>query len=367
MIDPKCFSKEWLDSFKSQNEYKGIQTNILEKMIYALHLVIQLKRHGADFVFKGGTSLVLLLEEGNRFSIDIDIICKTNREQLEKILEQVVENSKFTAVALDERRSYKKGVPKAHYVFEFNSVFNSIIPGKILLDILIDGSIYPEHVEKAIETKWIENIETVIVKMPSINAITGDKLTAFAPNTIGIPYFKGNNDFAMEIIKQLFDLGRLFHHVSNMEVVAESFFSHAKLEISYREVDGKKTTPELVLRDIIETCLIITKKDLNKYEPEKSNFQLLQKGIKAFGTGYLMSGNFRIDDSIIAAACVAYLAAKILANDLNPIVYFKGEDIRPLIIEKEGWRFLNKLKRQPEKSSFYYWYHTVELLERVNY
>ena len=40
-----------------------------------------------------------------------------------------------------------------------------------------------------------------LVTVPTIDAITGDKLTAFAPNTIGIPYFKGKDkqSFSMEI------------------------------------------------------------------------------------------------------------------------------------------------------------------------
>ena len=33
MINKKCFTTEWLGSFKKQKEHKLIQTNILEKMI----------------------------------------------------------------------------------------------------------------------------------------------------------------------------------------------------------------------------------------------------------------------------------------------------------------------------------------------
>ena len=68
MIKEKCFTEEWLDSFKNQAAHKRIDKGILEKMIYALHLLEQLKVNGLDFTFKGGTSLVLLLAEGNRFS-----------------------------------------------------------------------------------------------------------------------------------------------------------------------------------------------------------------------------------------------------------------------------------------------------------
>lgn len=364
MINEKCFTIEWLESFKKQKEHKLIQTNILEKMIYALHLLEQLKNNGLEFVFKGGTSLVLLLDEGNRFSIDIDIICKTERKELEAILDKVVESSKFISVTLNERRSYKPGVPKAHYSFAFESVFNTKSPGNILLDILVEDPIYPELVESTIQTKWIKIDNDVTVKTPSIDAITGDKLTAFAPNTIGIPYYKGKELFTMEICKQLFDLSRLFEKISNLEVVSKSFMVHAEQEITFRKNGDGKTelTPEKVLQDTIDTCLIITKRETNKEESAKSNFKLLQDGIRAFGTGYLMSGNFRIDDAVIASSRVAYLATKLLLGKITPISYYNGEDIKTLTIEDQEWNFLNKLKKQPDKSSFYYWYQTVQLL-----
>ncbi len=59
MIKNKCFSEEWLDQFKKQKDHKRIDKIILEKMIYALHLLESIKANGLDFVFKGGTSLVL--------------------------------------------------------------------------------------------------------------------------------------------------------------------------------------------------------------------------------------------------------------------------------------------------------------------
>jgi predicted nucleotidyltransferase component of viral defense system len=59
-------------------------------MVYALHLLERLKANGLNFVFKGGTSLLLLLKEGNRFSIDIDIICNSHRIDLEGTFNKVI-------------------------------------------------------------------------------------------------------------------------------------------------------------------------------------------------------------------------------------------------------------------------------------
>ena len=361
MINEKCFTEEWLDSFKSQGAHKRIDKIILEKMVYALHLLEQLKASGLDFTFKGGTSLVLLLEDANRFSIDIDIICNTSKGELERILAKVVETSKFKSFELDMYRSYKPGVPKAHYIFDYDSASKTKYSGKILLDILIEDSIYPETVEKPIKTKWIETESKTMVTMPSVDSITGDKLTAFAPNTVGIPYMKGKQSFAMEICKQLFDLNKLFDNIENMEVVAESFSRFAKQEIEYRKKEHPDLTVEQVLKDTIDTCSIIAKRGRGN-ETEKTNYAQLQKGVVAFGTGFLMSGNFRIDDAVVASAKVAYLASKLLVTDLTPIEYYTGEDIKPLNIENPDWNFSNPLKRLPDKSAFYYWHKVVELL-----
>ena len=367
MIKEICFTNEWLEGFKKQKEHRRIDKIILEKMIYALHLLERLKSNGLDFVFKGGTSLVLLLEEGNRFSIDIDIISKTDRKELESILQIVVDSSNFTGFELDEQRSYQPGVPKAHYKFTFKST--RVGSGTILLDILIEDSIYPELIEKPVITKWIETDKETLVTLPSIDSITGDKLTAFAPNTIGIPYFKGKDKqpFSMEICKQLFDLSKLFENIQNMGVVAASFKIFAQYEIAYRKNDNPEAelTPETALQDTINTCVIIAKRERGNDE-EKSRFKELQKGIIAFGTGFLMAGNFRIDDAVQASARIAYLAAKILVNDLSPIGYYKGQDINDLTIEDQDWNFLMRLKRQPDKSSFFYWYKTFELMTTKN-
>lgn len=367
MIKQHCFTEEWLDKFKKHKDHKRIDKIILEKMIYALNLLERLQANGLDFVFKGGTSLVLLLEEGNRFSIDIDIICKTSRDELEVILGKVVDTSNFINYELDKHRSYKPGVPKAHYKFDFETIRKG--SGTILLDILIEDSIYPDQKKRPVLAKWIEVDSETLVTIPTIDSITGDKLTAFAPNTIGIPYFKGkdNQPFSMEICKQLFDLNKLFDNIEDFEVVSASFQAFAKQEIEYRKNGNPDTdiSPEKVLQDTIDTCVILSKRG-GGTDDEKAKFIELQKGIKAFGSGFLMTGNFRIDDAVPASAKIAYLATKILMKDDSVIKFYKGQEIKDLTIENPDWNFLNRLKKHPDKSGFYYWYQAVELLTKSN-
>ena len=367
MIDSKSFTKEWLDSFRLKKEHKGIDVTILEKMVHALSLLEHLKIAGLDFVFKGGTSLVLLLEKDNRFSIDIDIISKVDRKSLEQILDSVVANSHFSKHTLNERRSYQDGVPKAHYTFEFDSVYNPTAPGTILLDILFDSPHYPEMIESSVNTPWliVEGVATTITT-PSINSICGDKLTAFAPETIGIPYYKQDQLFAMEICKQLFDLGKLFENITDVSIVKKSFSEFTKAELSYRSSDEefsrKKITEKDVLWDSINTCAIIARREGNKTAETKKKFSDLSKGINSFGSAFLMTGNFRIEQAMAASARVAYLNAILLQPEIIEIEYYKDQDISKLTIENVDWAFLNKLKRQPDKSIFYYWDKALELL-----
>ncbi len=260
MIKKHCFEEDWIGQFKNQREHGRIDNIMLEKMIYALHLLERLKDNGLEFVFKGGTSLILLLDEGNRFSIDIDIISKTTQEDMEKILDMVIETSNFTQWELDRHRSYKEGVPKAHYKLFFKTGRNG--SGKILLDVLIEDSLYPHLIELPVAAKWIETDGETMIKVPSIDSITGDKLTAFAPETIGIPYFKGKDKqpFSMEICKQLFDLSRLFERIENIELVAVAFNAFAEKEIMYRKNSNSDVT--LTRNQVLE--------DTIKYMPHHS-------------------------------------------------------------------------------------------------
>lgn len=192
--------------------------------------------------------------------------------------------------------------------------------------------------------------------VPDIDSITGDKLTAFAPNTTGIEY---GAEKELEIIKQLFDIGNLFEKVDSVETVAKSFNAFVVEETSYRSLTIG--APD-VLNDIIETAKIIALRDLNRDEPFKSHYNELQRGIRSLNN-FIISGNFRPDDAVTASAKAAYLAAKIMAGNYGALERFNNDDIAGLNIGDQEWNFLNRLKKLPDKSTFYYWYKTLEILE----
>ena len=74
MIAEKCFNQEWISAKAEELRYPD--KNVIERVVRAFSLLDMLARSGCPFVFKGGTSLMLLLKDtGSRLSTDIDIIC----------------------------------------------------------------------------------------------------------------------------------------------------------------------------------------------------------------------------------------------------------------------------------------------------
>jgi hypothetical protein len=380
MIDTQCLGAEWLEAKRKQ--YKR-DPAIMESMIYALYLLEQLKLTGLDFIFKGGTSLILILDQPQRFSVDIDIIVPADmkREELEEHLSKIVETSSFISMRVDERRSYKEGIPKAHYIFTFKSnVTAKNIKGEvvenpereILLDVLFADSHYPKIVERAIETDWLKHEgEALKVKTPDVNSIAGDKLTAFAPGTTGVPYHregvnrKGEaikSEMFMEIIKQLFDVGCLFDLLDDIETFKTCYRDTAAAEIKYRP-ERKIGSVESVLEDTIATAMLIAKKDVHTEADDKEKFAYLDKGIGQFGH-FVYTANFRIDHAQVAAAKAAYLCAIILSGTGDPLKKFEpGIALADYMISHPDYNFLNKrLKFIAGGEALFYWNEVVRLL-----
>lgn len=358
MIDPISFSKDWIFSFKQDKTYKKINPPVLEKMIQALALLEQLALHQLDFIFKGGTSLVLLLGKPSRLSVDIDIITQSDRDSIEQVLQKVVDTAHFDRFELDERRSYQKGIPKAHYFLYYQSELNNKA-NYILLDILFEDNLYPELLSVPIDSPWLKTAgQLQMVNVPSINSILGDKLTAFAPTTIGIPYTKNDVSMSMEISKQLFDLGCLLDEVTDLDIAYQSFQKIAQEELAYRGLSDTITI-ENVLDDTIETALLLAKRERNKKEPDTSRFRELHNGLKRFQS-FLMTGKFNIEQAIETAAKVAYLAA--CFKHAQPKSFTNLAEANNLI-ENQNYNFLNRY-RKVKNTTYLYW-HNVLKMEKI--
>lgn len=352
MIKSESLGREWILQLRKKPTLKKSDPALIEKMIFAFYLLESLIQQRLDFIFKGGTSLILISKESNRFSVDVDISTTVGKNELEHVLNNVILHSEFKNFKLDELRSYENSkIPKAHYFFYYQSSFNSRVD-YILLDILFQNNEYPELKLLEIKTDWL-NIGNPFLKVntPSINSILGDKLTAFAPNTTGVPYKKKKE---LEIVKQLFDISKLIENADNYDVVKSSFLSIAKNEIQYRTLS---ISGEDILKDIFETACIIARRERNK-GIQLENFNEIKTGLLKIST-YTINKAFRIDEAIQASAKAAWFAMKLKNANFSPIEAYNAEiDLGDLRIANQDYQFLNKLKKA-NKPAFYYWYNCL--------
>ena len=190
MIHPESRTLAWIETVANENNIRDIA--LVEKTIRAFSLLEALVRSGCPFLFKGGSSLLLHFDSSRRLSIDIDIICPPGT-RIEDYLEKYSAEYGFGNVELVQRIS-RTDVPKQHAKFFYEVSYPAGgKQDKILLDVLFEETHYVNVVEAPIQSRFLKQQgEPVMVKLPSKEDLLGDKLTAFAPHTTGIPFFKGN-------------------------------------------------------------------------------------------------------------------------------------------------------------------------------
>ena len=351
MIDQSQITNEWI---KQKNDAYKTDPLLIEKVIRALLLLEGLVKQGLPFIFKGGTALMLHFNSSRRLSIDIDIVLPDKKIDMEEVLKGVVQKQGFTRFELQERNALTD-IEKAHYKFYYNPVRSSG-RGKeyVLLDILFEKVYYTNLFKLPVQSNLAPlDGESVMVDIPSVEDLLGDKLTAFAPNTTGIPYFRKGDSMSMEIIKQLYDIGTLFDAAKDFRIVNKTFREFANAELSYRNKDVMKTDD--VIEDIYQTALNIA----TRGKDGKANYEELQQGITRI-KNFIFSENYHLEKAITHATKAAYLATLLRQSD-ESIERFDPEiDMKDWFIEQPFNTRLNKLKKS-DPESFFYWYMIFKL------
>lgn len=337
-----------------------VDPGILEKAVHALALLGHLAESGLPFVFKGGTSLLLHLPQPRRLSIDIDIVCHATPDALDTVLARIAELSPFTGV--EEQNRGERGLPRRrHFKFHYDSPTQGR-PLHILLDVVEEAGCPVDLIDKPIRTPFIEVEREVLVRVPTLEALLGDKLTAFAPRTIGVPFepINGKPCDTMQVVKQLFDVAELCGAINDLPAVARAYDAMQALENGYR---GGGFTREQTLDDTRDACLALARRDL-KGIARNQEADWLWDGARRLQS-HLIGGRFNLDDARIAAGKVALLST-VLRHGRHDMALaelrYHGdvEAIRPLQIAG-AWQVLNRLKTaNPE--AFHYW-HRASCIE----
>lgn len=343
MINQKEISINWIEKVSKEN--KNADKILVEKVIRALLLLEGLVKQEIQFVFKGGTALMLHFDSTKRLSIDIDIILPKENNGFEDKLNALAEEQDFIRKELNHRNT-DSIIKKEHYKFFYTPTHKSNkTEDYILLDILFEEPSYQKIIELPIQSAFVPIIgNPLMVNVPCLEDILGDKLTAFAPNTTGIPYQKSGNSMSMEIIKQLYEIANLFDKITDLNIIKTTFYSFAKTELTYR--NSKELNEQNVLEDIYQTSLCIASRGTDGI----GDFDELQLGIQRI-RAYIFSESYHIEKAIIQVSKVAYLVTLIETNGTKIERYGNP-------LQMKDWQINNKLnklkKSNPE--AFFYWF-----------
>ncbi len=352
MIDIQSINIDWINQVSKANH--NADKILVEKVIRALLLVEGLAKQNLQFVFKGGTALMLLMNSTKRLSIDIDIILPDSTSNLDEILNNAANEQGFIRKELNQRIT-QTNIKKEHYKFFYVPIHKSKADEEsVLLDILYEKVNYKNVIQIPVQSTFIPNkLEPVNVNVPSFEDILADKLTAFAPNTTGIPYFKNEDSMSMEIIKQLYDIGNLFDVVQDHETIKSTFANFVKAELSYR--DKTSLAVNDVLEDIYQTTLCIALRGA----VGKGDFEQLSLGIQRV-VRFIFSESYHLEKAITHASKAAYIAM-LIKHDANEIEKFEDpQQLKDWTITAPLNTKLNRLKKSnPE--AFFYWYKIYEM------
>ena len=284
-----------------QNESRK-DPGLIERALFAFGLLEALASVGLEFTFKGGTSLMLLLPRPMRLSTDIDIVVKpgTNVDAYIKKAGSI-----FPFINCTEQERKKQGeLEKRHYKFVYNSPIRKENTLFILLDVLFEENHYEHLIQKEISNDLlITEGENLKVTTPSIDCLLGDKLTAFAPHTTGVPL---GTDKDMEIMKQFYDVSILIDEFKDFNCVSNTYYAISKTEIRYR---GNDIKPSDALLDTINAAMCIGSR--GKVQPE--DFPSYLKGSRDV-LNFIYEPGFSMEKASRLAPKVLYMAACLLAQ-----------------------------------------------------
>lgn len=238
-------STEYLEKTHIERCHFNASTLLAEQAIMCLELVSELVKNGLDFQFKGGNSLLLILDTPKRFSIDVDIATDCKRDEIEKCLALCVD--KFRVFEHWEPRQHKTKpwIPIASYYLYYKSKFTDAT-SSVMLDAQLRRSNYKTS-RKAVVCGDIYKSDAM-VELPLPSSIIGDKLLTLGPSTLGIPVGKGKE---AQRLKHVFDVSRLLTVEPALSDIRESFSNCLQQE---NDIQVAKQSADAVIEDTLRFC-----------------------------------------------------------------------------------------------------------------
>lgn len=237
-----------------------------------------------------------------RLSTDIDIIVEPGTD-IECYIDEAARIFPFKR-SEEQIRIGKNKVEKRHFKFIYDSPIRKS-EFYILLDVVFTKNPYSSTICKEIKNEFlIVDGKKSIVRVPDPDCILGDKLTAFAPHTTGVPF---GLDKELEIMKQFYDIATLSAIVKNQDAIVETYRKVVAEEIAYRGIDVSK---EDVLRDTIHGAVCI----LGRGSLEAKEYSHYLKGIHSLDS-HILHGRYGGETAACQACQVMYVASCLLTGN----------------------------------------------------
>ena len=330
-------------------EETGADPSILERTVFAFGLLEAIRSVGMPFIFKGGTSLLVLLQQPRRLSTDIDIIVEPDTD-VEDYIEKA--GTIFPFVSVEEHK--RKGVndiEKRHFRFHFLSPRTGR-EINLLLDVVCEHNPYLKVTELPIRSSLLQSEgDDLMVTLPDKNCILGDKLTAFAPHTTGIPF---GRDKELEIIKQLFDCWTLLQEMDDFGTVSKVYDKVSRIESGYR---GIESVPADCLKDTIDSCICI----MGRGSIRPDEYSHFFSGISAI-QGHIFAGRINGENAGVYASEVMYLAASILTGQSEYERLLDPEEFRDTQLKLKGIKKISGM-RNTNPIAYAYMVKSFQLLQ----
>lgn len=274
--------------------------HLAELVVYCLELVAQLAHRRVVFRFKGGNSLLVMLEDPQRFSIDVDIVTDESKEALIEHVGAIAEGCEAFTRWEARAPKTKPWLPMISFKVFFDSVYQAPEDAFVMLDCVLQGAPYDGKRKPVRCGRLYESNE--VVEVPSVSGLIGDKLLTLGPSTLGIPLGKGKEAHRL---KHVFDVALLSRQGYDLEAVRRSVAGCMEQESRIQE-------RQVTLAEIVEDTIRFVSEPLeHAVQPSPEAFadgtymREVALGFDAFREGLFGReytwGAFREDCEAIAA------------------------------------------------------------------
>lgn len=174
---------------------------------------------------------------------------------MDAVVDAIGRRAPFLRSQEDDRGA--RGLPqRRHFKFFYRSALPGNVEQELLLDVVVEAREVHTIVMRPIRTSFLEPEHEHLVRVPTVESLLGDKLTAFAPHTTGVPFYRQSGEEQLQqVAKQLFDIGVLFDVATDFDAVAKSYNAVSAQESEYR---GNQHSREEALEDTWRACIALT-------------------------------------------------------------------------------------------------------------